>query len=77
MKKQKVLKMLNKLKAKFLPTHWKILLGLLIVMSAVYVVFIQLWKLTSSEYLPSNVLDSEIKIPENREDWFERRKHGT
>jgi len=68
--------MLNKLKAKFLPTHWKILLSLLIGMSMLYIVFIQLWKLTSSEYLPSNFLDSEVKIPENRQDWFDRRKHG-
>ncbi len=66
----------NKLKPRTKPAHGKIVAGMLLVMIVVYFVFIQMWKHTSTEYLPSNSVDSEIKIPQSREEWFDRRKHG-
>ncbi len=66
----------HKIKTKLTPTYWRLLSSLLILMSVVYIVLIQFWALTSNSYLPTNFLDSEIKIPTNRQDWFDRRKHG-
>jgi uncharacterized membrane protein len=41
-----------------------------------YLAFIQIWDLTSQDYKPSNALDSEIKIPEDQDLWFQRRANA-
>lgn len=58
------------------PVHLEIIAGILFVMVVVYLVLIQLWSMTSGEYSPSNFIDSEVKIPQDRKEWFDRRRHG-
>lgn len=58
------------------PAYVRVIVGILLVMIVIYVVFIQLWNVTSSGYLPSNFIDSEVKIPQDRREWFDRRRHG-
>ncbi|MFW5702724.1 MAG: DUF2085 domain-containing protein [Candidatus Dojkabacteria bacterium] len=41
-----------------------------------YIGFIQVWDATSEQYLPSNWLDSQIKLPADTEDWFVRRENA-
>jgi uncharacterized membrane protein len=56
--------------------HIKIILIILLIMSLIYITFIQLWQITSTEYLPTNFLDTETKLPEDNRDWFLRRQRG-
>lgn len=57
-------------------SHLKIVLFVLFVMLLIYISFIQVWQITSSEYLPSNLLDTQTKLPEDSRDWFLRRQRG-
>jgi uncharacterized membrane protein len=41
-----------------------------------YVAMVQLWDLTSSNYKPENWLDSNVKLPEDKDDWFTRRQNA-
>lgn len=56
--------------------HLKIVLPILLIMFLIYIVFIQVWQITSSEYLPTNFLDTKTKLPEDNRDWFLRRQTG-
>lgn len=56
--------------------HLRIVLLIIPVMFLLYIVFIQVWQITSTEYLPSNFLDTETKLPEDNRDWFLRRQRG-
>lgn len=49
---------------------------ILIGMFFVYIFLVRLWLVTSDNYLPTNFLDSETKLPESNQQWFERRKDG-
>lgn len=57
-------------------SNWRIVLSLLISMIIVYLVIIQFWLKTSTEFVPSNWMDSDIRIPLNKEEWFVRRGNG-
>jgi hypothetical protein len=46
------------------------------VMLLVYLLFIQLWDLTSLNYKPANFLDLEVKTPADSSTWLNRREHG-
>ncbi|MBN1331410.1 DUF2085 domain-containing protein [Candidatus Dojkabacteria bacterium] len=41
-----------------------------------YIFLIGLWNITATNYPPENILDSNVKLPENEEDWFVRRRDG-
>ncbi|MBD3280799.1 DUF2085 domain-containing protein [Candidatus Dojkabacteria bacterium] len=49
---------------------------LLILLSIFYIMLVSVWNLTSEEYKPENMLDSNVKLPENDEEWFLRRQNG-
>lgn len=56
--------------------HIKIVLFIISVMLPIYIVFIRVWQITSTEYMPTNFLDTETKLPEDNRDWFLRRQRG-
>lgn len=60
----------------FKNTHLKIVIVVMLVMTVLYLGMIQIWESTSEDYLPTNNIDSEVKTPENNDDWFVRRKKG-
>lgn len=52
-------------------------LGVIIIVNFfIYILIIQIWKFTSTSYLPSNFLDSEVKLPDSSNEWFDRRENG-
>jgi hypothetical protein len=57
-------------------SHLKIVLIILSIMFLIYIILIQVWQITSSEYPPSNILDTQTKLPEDNRDWFLRRQRG-
>ena len=48
------------------------LVGLLVF----YIGLIGIWDVTSKNYDPENILDSNVKLPEDSNEWFVRRQHG-
>jgi uncharacterized membrane protein len=62
-------------KFKITLTHKKLVGKILIFMTVLYILLIQIWSVTSVRYLPSNFLDSEIKLPPDKNEWFVRRKN--
>ena len=56
--------------------YLKILVLVMSAMLLIYMGLVHVWKITSSDALPSNFLDSEIKIPSENKDWFVRRENG-
>lgn len=57
-------------------SNWRVVLSLVLLMIVVYIFFIHIWQKTSTEFVPSNWIDSEIRIPADREEWFVRRRNG-
>lgn len=57
-------------------SNWRVVLSLVLLMIVVYIFFIHVWRKTSTEFVPSNWIDSEIRIPADREEWFVRRRNG-
>lgn len=57
-------------------SNWRVVLSLVLLMIVVYIFFIQIWQKTSTKFVPSNWIDSEIRIPADREEWFVRRRNG-
>lgn len=55
-------------------TDFKKLLTLILVLLVVYIVSIIIWGISSRQYPPTNILDSEPKL--QRENFFQRRAHG-
>ena len=45
-------------------------------MMGVYLLLIQLWNVTSSEYKPVGLTDNVSRAPESIDDWFIRRERG-
>lgn len=56
--------------------NWKIVLSSVTFMVIIYLLFIQIWQMTSKEFVPSNYIDSEVRIPGDKEKWFVRRQNG-
>ena len=42
-----------------------------------YLSFLGLWYITSTEYRPLNVIDHSNRFPEDKDEWFIRRQNGT
>lgn len=59
----------------FVITHKKLVASILIFMTLIYMLLMQIWSITSYKYLPSDYLDSEIKLPPDKNEWFVRRKN--
>lgn len=57
-------------------SDWRVVLSLMTFMIIIYLIFIQIWLKTSTQYIPSNWIDSEVRIPADKEEWFVRRKNG-
>lgn len=55
---------------------WQAALLSIVSMIIVYVIFMQLWILTSSKYLPSEDFDFSVKTPAYKEQWFVRRENS-
>jgi uncharacterized membrane protein len=53
----------------------KFALGSFGILVVAYLVFVQIWSVTSVNYKPANVLDLQVKTPVNKE-FFLRREHG-
>lgn len=49
--------------------------GIIATMMVIYVGFIGIWRVTSNEVLPANILDLQVKTPVNK-DFFIRRETG-
>jgi len=64
------------LKKPFGESNWRVVLTLALLMLIVYISFVHIWRKTSTEFVPSNWIDSEIRIPADREEWFVRRRNG-
>lgn len=57
-------------------TITKAVLSLFGLLFFVYVCLVGLWSITSGDYKPENILDSKVKLPEDKDEWLERRKNG-
>ncbi|MEI7579370.1 MAG: DUF2085 domain-containing protein [bacterium] len=42
----------------------------------IYLVLVQIWRVTSPKYGPENFLDLRARMPESSSNWLQRRKHG-
>lgn len=50
---------------------------LLLIMFIIYMGLIGLWYFTSENYRPLNIVDHAVRFPEDKDEWFIRRKHAT
>lgn len=41
-----------------------------------YVLLVQVWKITSPTYPPADAFDHVVRLPENKSEWLIRRAHG-
>ncbi len=51
-------------------------LRIFVLLFAFYIILVGIWDLTSEKYEPTNVLDSEVKLPKDSDEWFLRRKNA-
>ena len=64
------------MKKRILNNNWFWVGIIFTTMMVVYLILIQLWNITSTEYKPVGVLDNVSRAPEDVDDWFIRREHG-
>lgn len=46
------------------------------VLFTIYFIFVGIWGVTSTEYVPENMLDHANRFPEDKSEWFLRRKNA-
>jgi len=56
--------------------NWMVAVGVFMVSLPLYLGFVAMWNVSSNEYLPTNIIDSEVKTPARTSQWFVRRANG-
>lgn len=71
------LKAMEAAKKKVETKSWKIIISIFTICFIFYEILLGVWYITSKDYRPLNVIDHTSRLPENKNEWFIRRKHAT